>query len=221
MSYTADSNSNRYSRFKRKRPICRSLVSAGCLYNLNDKIQLHKCISHDKLWVTMIDIAFGLGNIRVKHRPLRYAHFDFSGVWICAGPSWWTGSGLPDRTAASGAVFRHWVRAGGRQCWRPPTGRCRSGQCPACTNDLRRLWGVMCPCQFDCQFRHCFLVYILRLPTYPFFFTSFLLAFSALTLLVGRQEGHPACKNRVVGCWCGCLSRARCIIGIGGCVALS
>ena len=32
-------------------------------------------------------------------------------------------------------------------------------------------------------------------------------AFSALTLLVGRQrqEGHPACKNREVGCWCGCL----------------
>jgi len=25
-------------------------------------------------------------------------------------------------------------------------------------------------------------------------------AFSALTLLVGRQEGHPACKNRVVRC---------------------
>ena len=36
-------------------------------------------------------------------------------------------------------------------------------------------------------------------------------AFSALTLLVGRQEGHPACKKtRVVGCWCGCLSGARC-----------
>jgi len=33
---------------------------------------------------------------------------------------------------------------------------------------------------------------------------------SALTLLVGRQEGHPACKNRVVGCWRGCLSGARC-----------
>jgi len=34
-------------------------------------------------------------------------------------------------------------------------------------------------------------------------------AFSALTLLVGRQEGHPACKKlRVV--WCGmviCLER--------------
>ena len=40
-------------------------------------------------------------------------------------------------------------------------------------------------------------------------------AFSALTLLVGRQEGHPACKkNRVVGCWCGCLSGARCILHI-------
>jgi len=29
--------------------------------------------------------------------------------------------------------------------------------------------------------------------------------FSALTLLVGWQEGHPACKNWVVGCWRGCL----------------
>jgi len=26
-------------------------------------------------------------------------------------------------------------------------------------------------------------------------------------LLVGRQEGHPACKNRVVGYWHGCLER--------------
>ena len=35
-------------------------------------------------------------------------------------------------------------------------------------------------------------------------------AFSALTLLVGRQEGHPACKNWVVECWRGYLSGARC-----------
>jgi len=35
-------------------------------------------------------------------------------------------------------------------------------------------------------------------------------AFSALTLLVGRQEGHPACKNSVVGCWHGYLTGARC-----------
>jgi len=36
-------------------------------------------------------------------------------------------------------------------------------------------------------------------------------AFSALTLLVGRQEGHPACKkNWAVGCWHGYLSLARC-----------
>ena len=31
-------------------------------------------------------------------------------------------------------------------------------------------------------------------------------AFTALTLLVGRQEGHPACKNWVVRCWHGYLS---------------
>jgi len=36
-------------------------------------------------------------------------------------------------------------------------------------------------------------------------------AFSALTLLVGRQEGHPACKKYgVLRCWRGCLSGARC-----------
>jgi len=31
-----------------------------------------------------------------------------------------------------------------------------------------------------------------------------------LTLLVEQQEGHPACKNRVVGCWHGYLPGARC-----------
>ena len=41
------------------------------------------------------------------------------------------------------------------------------------------------------------------------------LAFSALTLLVRRQEGHPACKNWVVGCWCGYLSGARCRLAYG------
>ena len=37
------------------------------------------------------------------------------------------------------------------------------------------------------------------------------IALSALTLLVGRQEGHPACKKyRVMRCWRGCLPEARC-----------
>jgi len=35
-------------------------------------------------------------------------------------------------------------------------------------------------------------------------------AFSALTLLVGRQEEHPACKNWVMVCWCGYVFGARC-----------
>ena len=34
--------------------------------------------------------------------------------------------------------------------------------------------------------------------------------FSALTLLVVRQEEHPACINRVMSCWCGYLSGAMC-----------
>jgi len=33
-------------------------------------------------------------------------------------------------------------------------------------------------------------------------------AFSALTLLAGRQEGHPACKKLSDGCWHGYLSGA-------------
>ena len=40
-------------------------------------------------------------------------------------------------------------------------------------------------------------------------------AFSALTLLVGRQEGHLACKNWVVGCWRDYLSGARCRLAYG------
>jgi len=35
-------------------------------------------------------------------------------------------------------------------------------------------------------------------------------AFSALTLLVGCQEEHPACKNWLKRCWCGYLPRTRC-----------
>ena len=45
--------------------------------------------------------------------------------------------------------------------------------------------------------------------------TTTTVAFSALTLSVGRQEGHPACKNiRVVRCWCGYLSGARCRLAL-------
>jgi len=47
------------------------------------------------------------------------------------------------------------------------------------------------------------------------YFTVKSFAFSALTLLVGRQERCPACKNRLVGCLCGCLSGARCRLAYG------
>jgi len=39
--------------------------------------------------------------------------------------------------------------------------------------------------------------------------------FSALTLLVGWQEGHPACKKLSGGGWCGYLSGARCRLAYG------
>ena len=42
-----------------------------------------------------------------------------------------------------------------------------------------------------------------------------LVAFSALTLLVGWQEGHPACKKQSGGCWHGYLSGARCRLAYG------
>jgi len=35
-------------------------------------------------------------------------------------------------------------------------------------------------------------------------------AFSALTLMVGHQEEHLACKNLSDGCWHGYLSEMRC-----------
>jgi len=42
------------------------------------------------------------------------------------------------------------------------------------------------------------------------------IAFTALTLLVGRQEGHPDCKKlRVVGYWHGYLSGVRCRLACG------
>ena len=50
------------------------------------------------------------------------------------------------------------------------------------------------------------------------FFTDYALeiVFSALTLLVGRQEGHPACsKKRRGGCWHGYLSVVMCRLAYG------
>jgi len=40
-------------------------------------------------------------------------------------------------------------------------------------------------------------------------------AFSALMLLVGQQEGHPACKNLSSGCWHVYLSGARYTLAYG------
>ena len=46
-----------------------------------------------------------------------------------------------------------------------------------------------------------------------YFFVFF--AFSTLTLLVGRQEGHPACKKQWWGTGVVILSGARCRLAYG------
>ena len=80
-----------------------------------------------------------------------------------------------------------------------------------------------------CSFSVCYLPYVSTTKlhnnklTHWYLFTLSLTAFSALTLLVGRQEGHPACKklsggvlvwlsvwSKVLTCicpsWCHCHS---------------
>ena len=56
----------------------------------------------------------------------------------------------------------------------------------------------------------CFLFVAVNTMDKSLFFSIYNSSSSALTLLVGRQEGHLACKNGVVGCWHGYLSGARC-----------
>ena len=47
---------------------------------------------------------------------------------------------------------------------------------------------------------NCFLVLQLALIKFSIYSSAF--PFSAVTLLVGRQEGHPACKkNWMLVCW--------------------
>jgi len=49
-----------------------------------------------------------------------------------------------------------------------------------------------------------------RMPVTSWLFSCAIVGFFALTLLVGRQEEHSACRNWVMTCWCGYLSGARC-----------
>jgi len=60
---------------------------------------------------------------------------------------------------------------------------------------------------------HCKITTTTVLFLRPLYGSTF--AFRALMLLVGHQEGHPACKNWVVGCWRGYLSGTRCRLAYG------
>jgi len=76
----------------------------------------------------------------------------------------------------------------------------------------------MKPLANSCLIWTCFLRYISSFTNARFWLNLWLnvlgpkmiYAISVSTLLVGRQEGHPACKKWVVRRWCGYLSGARC-----------
>jgi len=60
-----------------------------------------------------------------------------------------------------------------------------------------------CHCQLQC-FQHAGITL-----NSPMKNQSHLSTLSAFTLLAGRQEEHPSCKNWVMRCWCGYMSGAR------------
>jgi len=69
------------------------------------------------------------------------------------------------------------------------------------TTNLHEIFGVGRTVTVDDQSEISFLIRQGTLPWQPVFVVfvhvtdCVLFAFNALTLLVGRQEGHPACKN--------------------------
>jgi len=89
------------------------------------------------------------------------------------------------RNADSLRAWKQFVRGLSVLCWR---------QCDEVTN----FWGLYRWCCQKCSY----ILYILILIVVTYQMN----AFSALTLLIGCQEGHLACKNWVVRYWCCCLS---------------
>ena len=67
--------------------------------------------------------------------------------------------------------------------------------------------GVFLLVAFHCIAVNLQLLLFIVVSKIPIYLSS---AFSALTLLVGWQEGHPACKKLSGGCWHGYLTGARC-----------
>ena len=74
-----------------------------------------------------------------------------------------------------------------------------------------QMWAVLkFICQSDLNFVVC-LVLVMHLMCITVIVICVFMSFSALTLLVGQQAEHPACKNWVMRCWCGYLSGADCL----------
>jgi len=80
-----------------------------------------------------------------------------------------------------------------------------------CKMICTQMWAVLkFICQSDLNFVVC-LVLVMHLMCITVIVICVFMSFSALTLLVGQQAEHPACKNWVMRCWYGYLSGADCL----------
>ena len=99
--------------------------------------------------------------------------------------------------------------------------RCMDSTTSVCASTAMRTCGSTSPtCLITCRWRHslkdrCNTV-ILAISVHFAISNMLYIAFNALMLLVGRQEGHPACKkNWVLGWWHRYLSGVRCRLAYG------
>jgi len=95
---------------------------------------------------------------------------------------------LVDTVIIHGSGWLSWLAPGGTIVWIEPEVR-RSMD--------KVTWLYQAQCESACQYK-CI-----------FFLVNINIAFSALTLLVGWQEGHLACKKLSDGCWHDYLPGAR------------
>ena len=133
----------------------------------------------------------------------RWLHFDCC-VWPSDKPDHITGA-IHQCVAGDASSQDHHIRSTGWE-WTSSAWWHRWPWCRVCHTEC----GLYLQAAAAMPFYHTYSIYfVISL------LLALMIAFSALTLLVGRQEGHPACKNWVVGCWCSYLSGARCRFAYG------
>ena len=142
------------------------------------------------------------------------------GTWAACSATWRLFREVripPFATDASPAVSKHKlsIQHVSGSCIRPrlwSSGRLVTRSCCSCKGlQFRRIIGAWNTCKHNHRIQ-----YTVNLIFWYCFELVFLVVISAFSaLIVGCQEGHPACKNWVVGCWRCYLSEARCRLAYG------